>query len=80
VDGIFFENESTNPMKSLIIAFVFFGVLVYGCYDVKPFQAIRRVLKRTPGKTGPLRRTGPLPQEPVYPQEYPEYPVRRRYQ
>ena len=67
-------------MKSLVLAFIFFGVVIYGCFDVQPFKAVRRVLKRTPSKTGgtaPLRRTGPLPTQP-YP-EHQEYPARRRH-
>jgi hypothetical protein len=49
-------------MKSLILALLLFGVVVYGCYDVKPFRPIKRALRRVPGsKTGPLRpQTGPL--------------------
>jgi hypothetical protein len=49
-------------MKSLILAMLLFAVVVYGCYDVKPFRNIRRAIRRVPGgKTGPLRpQTGPL--------------------
>lgn len=49
-------------MKSLLFALLLFAVVVYGCFDVKPFRPIRRVLRRIPGgRTGPLRsRTGPL--------------------
>ena len=68
-------------MKSLILAFIFFGVVVYGCFDVQPFRAIKRVLRRSPSKAG----TAPLQQPPVQAphdpyRDYqpPEYPVRRR--
>jgi hypothetical protein len=52
-------------MKSLILALILFAVVVYGCYDVKPFRNVKRVLRRVPGgKTGPLRQpTGPLEEE-----------------
>jgi hypothetical protein len=65
-------------MKSLIIAFVFFGVVILGCWDVQPFKAVKRVLRRTPSKTGRLQQTAPLPQEPPQP-TYQDYPVRRRH-
>ena len=49
-------------MKSLILAMLLFAVVIYGCYDVKPFRHVKRVIRRVPGsKTGPLRgQTGPL--------------------
>jgi hypothetical protein len=52
-------------MKSLILAMILFAVVVYGCYDVKPFRNVRRVIRRVPGgKTGPLRQqTGPLEEQ-----------------
>lgn len=63
-------------MKSLVLALVFFGLVLYGCHDVAPFKAVKRVLKRTPAKrgTGPIG-TAPLPQEP----EYTGYAPRRRH-
>ena len=56
-------------MKSLILALLLFAVVLYGCYDVKPFRNVRRAIRRIPGgKTGSLRQqTGPLNEqdEPV---------------
>jgi hypothetical protein len=63
-------------MKSLVLAIILFLVVLYGCHDVAPFKAIKRVLKRTPSKRGTGRiQTAPLPPEP----EYTSYPVRRRH-
>ncbi len=48
-------------MKSLILALILFGVVVYGCFDVKPYRAAKRLIRRnTTTRTGPLRATGPL--------------------
>ncbi|MDB5101550.1 MAG: hypothetical protein JWM80_5971 [Cyanobacteria bacterium RYN_339] len=66
-------------MKSLILAILLFAVVVYGCYDVKPFRNIRRVIRRVPGgKTGSLRQqTGPLEEEEA-PLAAGSGPLRRR--
>lgn len=48
-------------MKSLILALIFFGLVVYGSYDVAPFRAARRVVRRTPKAEG--AGTAPLPPE-----------------
>lgn len=55
-------------MKSLILAMVFFAVLFYGCYDVKPFRAIRKIVRR-PGKRGsaPIRHEVEPPPHPMDP-------------
>lgn len=50
-------------MKSLVLALLLFAVVIYGCYDVKPWRPVKRAIRRVPGsRTGPLRgQTGPLP-------------------
>lgn len=59
-------------MKSLILAFIFFGLLVWGAHDVAPFRAVRRVLRRTP-------KARPEPARPARVQAPPAYepPARR---
>jgi hypothetical protein len=69
MDGISFETRNDgSSMKTLVFAIICFILVLWGSYDVHPFKAIKRVLKRTPSKpaTGPLRRTGHLPPEPTY--------------
>ena len=64
-------------MKSLILAFIFFGVLVYGCFDVKPYRAVRKLVRRPTRAAGePAAPQGPIAPEPEY---QPEPPLSRRY-
>ena len=63
-------------MKSLVLAIIFFGVLVYGCYDVKPFRAIRKLVRRPSRAATPPAEPGVSAPEPT-PQ--PEPPLSRRY-
>lgn len=64
-------------MKSLVLALIFFGVVVYGCFDVKPFRAVRKLVRRPSRAAGtPSAPTGPIAPEPS-PQ--PERPLSRRY-
>lgn len=65
-------------MKSLVLALIFFGVLVYGCFDVKPYKAIRKLVRRPSRAAGEhADQTGPLPHE-VEPRRQ-EPPLSRRY-
>ena len=71
--GIFARQP--NRMKTLVLALFFFGALGYGCYDVKPFKAARRVLRRTPKR----QQTAPLQAESgYYDDPAPQPPLRRR--
>lgn len=64
-------------MKSLVLALIFFGVLVYGCYDVKPFRAVRKLVRRPSRAAGDATtQTGPLAPEPT---PEPDRPLSRRY-
>ncbi len=64
-------------MKSLVLAIIFFGVVVYGCFDVKPFRAVRKLVRRPSRATGEASaRTGPSAPEPT---PEPERPLSRRY-
>lgn len=55
-------------MKSLFLALIFFGVVVYGCYDVTPYKrALRRVIRRTPKPAGRPSGTGPIDPMPYEP-------------
>ena len=40
-------------MKNLLLAVIFFGVVLWGCHDVVPFKAIRRAIRRTPRQAQP---------------------------
>ena len=63
-------------MKSLVLALMFFGVLVFGCYDVKPFRAVRKLVRRPSKAVG--AQTGPIAHEAEPPP--PEArPLSRRY-
>lgn len=65
-------------MKSLVLALIFFGVLVYGCYDVKPFRTVRKLVRRPSRVAGDhAAQTGPLPYQPEPPRQEP--PLSRRY-
>jgi hypothetical protein len=63
-------------MKSLVLALIFFGVVMYGCFDVKPYRAIRKLVRR-PSKAGP-GSTAPLA-GPAAPAPEDERPLTRRY-
>ncbi|HEY9720562.1 MAG TPA: hypothetical protein V6D47_01020 [Oscillatoriaceae cyanobacterium] len=56
-------------MKTLILGLLFFGAMLYGLKDVKPFKRERRTVRRTPS-----RQSAPLPAEPtVAPPSYRRY-------
>ena len=63
-------------MKSFMLAVLFFGVVAYGLYDVKPYRAVRKLVRKVGKGTGPV---GPLPIAPPSPEPPQEAPLSRRY-
>lgn len=66
-------------MKSLILAFIFFGLLCFGLFDVKSYKASLRKATRRPGKADPRLQSGPIAPEPPPedPRHYEQAPTRR---
>lgn len=57
-------------MKTLILGLLFFGALVYGLNDVKPFKRERRTPRRTPSR----QAVPQVPEPPIAPPSYRRYP------
>lgn len=57
-------------MKTLILGLLFFGALVYGLNDVKPFKRERRTPRRTPSRQAAAQ----APEPPIAPPSYRRYP------